>query len=99
MKDINCPYCQEDLDIDHDDGKGYEEDKLHEQQCRACGKYFTYTTSISYYYEAQPADCLNGANHKLNPVIHYPRHYPDWVRCEDCDYENRGSFLFNIDEE
>ncbi len=25
MKDINCPYCDAELDICHDDGFGYEE--------------------------------------------------------------------------
>ena len=92
MSDINCPYCSEYIEINHDHGQGYTEDRLHEQQCNACSKYFTFTTSISYYYEVQVADCLNGAEHKLKPVTHFPKHYPDWVCCEDCDYENRGSF-------
>ena len=63
MKDINCPYCDAELDIDHDDGFGYEQDKLHEQQCSNCEKIFTFTTYITFNYETFTADCLNGGEH------------------------------------
>jgi len=89
--DINCPYCDAGQEINHDDGYGYSEDKKHEQQCGNCDKHFTYTTSISFYYEAEKADCLNGEPHKLEPVCSSARDiYPDWVRCTDCDYEYMG---------
>lgn len=92
MSDVECPYCEKSLKICHDDGFGYEEDRYHEQECSGCGKTFTFTTSVHYYYEARKADCLNGEPHKLRPVTHYPRYYPDWVKCEDCEYEIRGQF-------
>jgi hypothetical protein len=34
--DTNCPYCDADIEINHDDGYGYEEDRKHEQQCNNC---------------------------------------------------------------
>ena len=89
-EDCNCPYCGADVEINHDDGYGYEEDECHEQVCGECDKAFVYTTSISFYYEATKADCLNGAEHDLYPVKQGTKWYPDWVRCKDCSYESQG---------
>lgn len=86
--DVECPYCGEGQEINHDDGYGYEEDKRHEQQCSDCDKTFTFTTSISYYYEAEKADCLNGGTHNLKMSATYPREYSD-MSCEDCDYRRQ----------
>ena len=44
MNDIECPYCGHEQEVNHDDGYGYKEDELHEQQCCECGKYFVFTT-------------------------------------------------------
>lgn len=92
MYDIECPYCGKPQEINHDDGYGYEEDQQHSQQCRDCEKTFVYTTSISYYYEATKADCLNGGDHKYQPVKHYPSSWPDWKRCAECGDEHRGEY-------
>ena len=54
--DLNCPYCNADLEVCHDDGFGYEEDRDHEMECYKCDKAFTFTTSISLYYEAKCAE-------------------------------------------
>ncbi len=52
MTDISCPYCNAEQEICHDEGYGYEEDVTHEQECDQCERYFNFTTSVSYYYEA-----------------------------------------------
>jgi glutaredoxin len=31
--DIECPYCEKQQEIDHDDGYGYDEDQAHKQTC------------------------------------------------------------------
>ena len=90
--DVECPYCGKGQEIIHDDGYGYEEDRIFEQDCDDCEKTFVYTTSISFYYEANKADCLNGEDHRLEPVTHCPRYWPDWRRCKDCSYEERGEY-------
>ena len=82
--DIECPYCNEPLDINHDDGQGYEEDKVHEQQCRHCDKNFTFTTSIMYSYDAQQAPCLNDGEHDWTPIISTLK---GRERCSYCDEE------------
>ena len=89
-KDVECPYCGEELDIDHDDGSGYEENVMHEQQCSACNKVFTFTTSILFVYEAGKADCLNGGEHKLSLSYTVPR-WRSQMECCDCDYNRQAT--------
>jgi hypothetical protein len=84
--DASCPYCGKAQEINHDDGYGFEEDRKHEQQCGFCGKYFTYTTSIHYYYETFKADCLNGSEHKFKPTMTFPKEYTR-MQCTDCEEE------------
>lgn len=86
MDDVNCPYCNAGQDINHDDGYGYQDDRVYEQECNACGKTFVYTTSIIYHYDTTKADCLNGAPHKYAPTRTYPKQHTRMV-CEDCDQE------------
>ena len=78
MNDINCPYCDHEQNICHDDGFGYEEDVFHEKQCGACEKHFTFTTYVSFSYTAHKADCLNDGKHV------WKRQYTI-MRCQTCE--------------
>ena len=89
--DVKCPYCDRLQDINHEDGYGYGEDELHEQECIYCSKYFVYETTILYSYKAKKADCLNGSEHNMKAVEHFPNIFPNWVRCIDCGHEERGA--------
>lgn len=94
MSDINCPYCDAELEVCHDDGFGYDEYRNHEMQCGECEKNFVFTTSIIFHYRPEKADCLNGQPHKMKPVISSAKNiWPDWARCEDCDHEVRGEYV------
>jgi hypothetical protein len=84
--DANCPYCDAELEINHDDGYGYSEDGKHEQECRECEKTFTYITSILYCYETEKADCLNGGEHRYEKTHTYPTEFSK-MRCLMCDKE------------
>lgn len=84
MRDIECPYCGDWLDINHDDGYGYEEDRVFQQHCGNCDKYFTYTTSIYFNYNAEQADCLNGGEHDFKPTTTRPKYFTK-MRCSMCD--------------
>ena len=93
MADLECPYCDAENDVCHDDGAGYSEDERHEMECHACGKSFVFNTYISFSYQPKKADCLNGTPHRLEKVVHGSYgSWPDWVRCKDCDYEHRGEY-------
>lgn len=93
--DVECPYCGKGDEICHDDGYGYEEDQLHQQECGECGKIFIYETSISFSYEAAKADCLNGAEHQYKETNTYPRCFRR-LRCVDCGEEKE---IEGIEEE
>jgi glutaredoxin len=82
---VDCPYCHADVEICHDDGYGYEEDVEHEQECGECGKNFVFKTSISFSYEAQKADCLNGSAHDLQFMRSYPARASRFC-CKDCSF-------------
>jgi hypothetical protein len=84
--DTNCPYCDADIEINHDDGYGYEEDRKHEQECDNCGKIFTFTTSILYCYETEKAECLNGGEHDYKKTMTYPEEFSK-MQCTMCDAE------------
>ena len=83
-KDIDCPYCGTYQDINHDDGCGYEEDTAHNQICETCDKTFVFYTSISFNYESQKADCLNGSEHEYLASCTFPRRFTKMV-CKHCD--------------
>lgn len=84
MSDITCPYCGADEDINHDDGQGYDEGVLHQQECGTCGKTFTFWTYIHFSYTPARADCLNGSPHDYReskfPPIGYQR-----LICKTCE--------------
>lgn len=86
--DLECPYCEADCEVNHDDGAGYAEDRRHEMTCHNCDKSFIFTTYISFSYEPSKADCLNDGEHKLELSSTYPRRYAR-MRCADCDYERK----------
>lgn len=88
MSDLECPYCGKEQEVCHDDDYGYSEDARHEQECSDCGKNYIFTTSISYYYEPEKADCLNGGQHILKISITYPREYSR-MECRDCDFNRQ----------
>ena len=84
MRDVECPYCKKYQEINHDDGYGYEENQVYSQQCSDCDKTFTYTTSISFSYNAEQAPCLNEGEHDWTPLISTLK---GRERCSYCDKE------------
>ena len=59
MSGLNCPYCDAGFSVCHDDGFGFEEGVKYQMKCYKCKKSFMFKTYISFYYEAEKADCLN----------------------------------------
>jgi len=86
MSDLECPYCGEGLEVNHDDGDGYAEDENHQMECSYCEKQFVFQTSISYYYEPAKADCLNEGEHDWKITLTYPKEFSK-MRCSMCAYE------------
>lgn len=84
QSDVYCPYCGSGNNIDHEDGHGYEEDVVHQQECESCSKNFTFMTTVSFSYEAAKADCLNGGDHKWEATRTIPVERSS-MRCIYCD--------------
>lgn len=92
MKDVECPYCGHEQNIDHGDGYGYEEDEIHDQECSECEKSFGFYTHISFSYDPIKVPCFNGADHGW-----VAKQSHDWgdgttsvfYRCEHCDTTKR----------
>lgn len=104
MSDIECPYCGEDQEINHDDGYGYGEGETYQQQCSNinCGKTFAYTTSVSFYHEASKADCLNDGEHDWKLTHTIPKKYSK-MYCSMCDEKRQPTVderkEFKLDED
>ena len=81
--DLECPYCEEELEICHDDGFGYEDGVKHQMECGHCDKSFVFYTSISFYYEPEKADCLNDGKHDYKPTRTYPKEFTE-MECSMC---------------
>lgn len=91
MADLECPYCGEELDVNHDDGYGYEEGIKHQMECKHCGKSFVFETSLIYYYEPSKADCLNGDEHDWKPSKTFPKECTKMI-CSQCGEERTPTF-------
>jgi len=88
MDKVTCPYCEEECEINHDDGAFYNEDEQEEMQCEHCDKYFMVATSISYYHEGYKAPCKNGEPHDWQPIHGIPIEiFKGKERCSYCDEE------------
>jgi len=81
MREIKCPYCGEEQDINHEDGYGYEEDVLHEQECVKCEREFKFQTRISTHYDVY----CNGDHDMYSP-------FRGIAYCNRCDhFETRAA--------
>jgi len=82
--DAKCPYCESEQDINHDDGYGFREDELYQQECIECDKKFTFYTIINYDHETHKADCLNGSEHDYAPSHTHPTMMTK-MACKECE--------------
>ena len=90
MSVAECPYCNADVEICHDDGYGYEEDRPHSQYCDSCGKTFAYFTSIHFSYETKKAACLNNGPHKYRKRKQYGSDgVREFKQCDLCEHRTK----------
>lgn len=95
--DLECPYCEEGLDVDYGDDI-YDEDVNHQMSCSKCDKSFVFTTSVMYYHSAEKADCLNGADHDFNVTATFPK-FLSRMRCTMCGEEREPTEKESLDLE
>lgn len=88
MDTVECPYCGEDVEINHDDGAHYDDNRSTPMQCPLCDKYFMVSVWISYSFEGQKADCLNDGEHSWERIRGIPKEYFENRRqCSMCGEE------------
>jgi glutaredoxin len=89
MSDAECPYCLKDTEICHDDGYGYDESRVYEQECVHCGKTFAYRTRISFDYDTEQAPCMNGGDHYYLKRCRYGirGQAETYMQCKVCEHE------------
>lgn len=81
--EVTCPYCEQEFDVDTDDGRHYKDGESEPEECPNCEKTVLVASSCSWYREAEKADCLNGSDH---PWSEWTTH---WVGEKG---ENEGKF-------
>lgn len=88
MDEVECPYCEANVEINHDDGAHYDENRSEEMCCPECDKYFMVSVSLSRYFEGEKADCLNDGEHDWQEIHGYPKEYfVNRRRCSMCGEE------------
>lgn len=88
MLDITCPYCEKDFDLCHDDGAYYDENNPEQWECPDCNKISMVSSSVSWYHEAEKADCLNDGEHQWEQIHGAPEEYfIGMFRCSTCGEE------------
>lgn len=56
MKDVQCPYCDTEIELCHDDGAHYGDDNTEDEQCPECDQTFQVTTNMYFTHSATCAD-------------------------------------------
>lgn len=84
-RDVECPECGADNEINHDDGFGYSEDQTHVMHCSHCDKQFGFHTSIHLHYSEVKTPCLNGGDDHILGTNFF--HDGTQEYCEVCDYK------------
>lgn len=88
-EEIYCPYCEHGFDLNHDDGKYYDESNWRECECPKCEKNFMVSSSLSWDFEGHQADCLNGGEHEWQPQSGFPRElFHGRFTCKNCNEED-----------
>lgn len=86
MADVFCPYCSHSFDIDASDPIYYDEDERIPTECPSCYKKMLVRPVVTYEYEAEEADCLNGSPHDWSEWFRsYPvENFTKWLASRNC---------------
>lgn len=79
-KDIQCPYCGREMDVDSTE---IEIDERNEMQCKFCEKNFVFIPEVEIVYSSYKAKCLNGGEHNFQATKTYPVEFTK-MECWAC---------------
>jgi len=81
--EVDCPYCEKELDIDSSESSVYDEGVKHQHECPHCEKSFVFETYVSFHFEPAKADCLNDGKHDYQMTATTPIEYSE-MECKMC---------------
>jgi hypothetical protein len=89
-----CPYCGKPQE--HCNDEPFDQDEIWDEECNDCGKSYRLQGWYTEEYNAEKADCLNGAAHDFRQIVGAPE---EWFigkfRCVSCEEEeHRGGHYF-----
>ena len=90
MSEVTCPYCGKDEYVEGECHPDHDDDPV-EWECGHCEKGYMLKLDTTYDLTGTKAPCLNGAPHDMQPVHSFPKYWPEWVRCKNCDHEVKGA--------
>jgi endogenous inhibitor of DNA gyrase (YacG/DUF329 family) len=85
MYEVECPYCEKNVEIDTDYERIFEEDVLNDMECPECEKNFVFCTNITFSFNARKADCLNDGEHKYEKTYTIPEEFSR-MECSMCNH-------------
>lgn len=83
MDTVECPYCEGDVEICHDDGAYYNDGESNPIECEHCEKKFMVNQEISWIFTGEKAECLNTGEHDWKKR-YSEKYYPNLARYEEC---------------
>lgn len=95
MDDVTCPYCNEEFEVNHDDGAHYKDGEEQEDSCPHCEKRILIYSSCTWNHEARAADCLNG---ELHPWSEWRDLWVDEEKHPGKKYQRRYCMTCNEDQ-
>lgn len=85
MEKVECPYCEDYVEIDPSNQEHYEGTCVYE--CPNCSKNFEVFAEPTIHYSSigKKAECLNGTEHNWIQTIGFPEiYFKGKYHCEDC---------------
>jgi transcription elongation factor Elf1 len=81
---VECPYCEAELEVCQDDGFATDESETYEQECHNCGKLFALQVAIHWDFNGHKAECMNGGAHNLVEIMSTGPWHIGYKYCKDC---------------
>lgn len=104
--EVTCPYCNIDFELDLDDGAYHDQNNEETAECPECEKTMLVNSSITWFREALPADCLNTGKHTWSEWNTYwigeqePNigKYYELKQCQDCNLKEWEYHIKRLDK-
>lgn len=100
MNDFNCPYCNQEGEVDWEDSDFFTDSAEIEYECGACERKYVVTTCVSYSYDAECSEHDWGIYQRYlnNPTPEQEVHFKKMEQHAWCKNCNKCGDLEDIKE-